>query len=358
MGSTTGISWADRTKSAWHGCAHATLEDGTAHPGCLNCYAELGASRNPGTLGIWGTEGTRVQSKSFRKECEAWQKEAEQQKTIFSVFPSIHDPFEDRPDLIPWRKEMFEVIDQCPNLFFLLLTKRPGNIVRMTPLSDQVWEPTAERRSNMYRHNVALGCSISDQRTAEELVMKLIKASFVVPLTFVSAGPLLDLIDLTRLPNSEVFAHHHETFNALTGEVTIFRDGEEPNTFKASDVRPIGWVIGEGESTAKARPCPPDAPRFLRDQCAEAGVPFHWKQWGEWLPYEQIAAPMWESQRGDVVDGHSFPEHLIEGEQVGEWLAPDLLDPVIYRRVGKVAAGNFLDGRQHLEFPQVITERK
>jgi len=343
MGITTGISWADRTKSAWHGCAHATLEDGSPHPGCLNCYAELGASRNPGTLGIWGPDGTRVRSKSFRKDCEDWQKQAEAAGTIYSVFPSIHDPFEEREGLIEWRVDMFDVIDRCPNLLFLLLTKRPGAIRRNWP--------------GGRRDNVALGCSVSDQRTAEELVPKLCKVAELAALLFVSAGPLLDLVDLTALPNSDVF-DYHETFNALTAEVTIFRDGEDPHSFRASNCGPIGWVIGEGESTAKARPCPPDAPRLLRDQCEAAGVPFHWKQWGEWVPYEPTGtAPIWESQHGDTIDAHVFPEGLADGDPVGEWYAPEL-NSVVYRKVGKAKAGAKLDGRDHLAFPELIIERK
>lgn len=42
----------------------------------------------------------------------------------------------------------------------------------------------------------------------------------------------------------------------------------------------IDWVICGGESGPKARPMHPDWARSLRDQCAAAGVAFHFKQWG------------------------------------------------------------------------------
>jgi hypothetical protein len=42
-----------------------------------------------------------------------------------------------------------------------------------------------------------------------------------------------------------------------------------------------GWVIAGGESGRKPRPSQPDWFRSLRDQCVGAGVPFHFKQWGE-----------------------------------------------------------------------------
>lgn len=337
MGATTGISWADRTKSKWHGCAHAILDDGTKHPGCQNCYAEIGSSRNPGTLGKWGPDGTRVPSKSFDVECRKWQKLAEEQNTIFSVFPSIHDPFEVRPELDPLRLEMFEIIDECPNLLFLLLTKRPGDILSQWPGGPKFFRP-----------NVALGASISNQKTAQELTMKLIRASAISPLLFVSAGPLLDFIDLENLDNGA-----GEKYNALTGEVTIERAGEDPHTFRASDTKPLGWVVVEGESTDRARPCAPALVRNLRDQCRRSKTPFHWKQWGEWLPYEMSATPpFWQSQAGDLFDGNLLPD-LTDHEPVGEWYAP-ALDGVIYRKVGKSKAGAMLDGELIQEFPELI----
>jgi len=44
----------------------------------------------------------------------------------------------------------------------------------------------------------------------------------------------------------------------------------------------LDWVICGGESGPKARPMNPDWPKDLRDQCIGAGVPFMFKQWGEW----------------------------------------------------------------------------
>jgi len=45
----------------------------------------------------------------------------------------------------------------------------------------------------------------------------------------------------------------------------------------------IDWVIVGGESGPGARPMHPDWVRSIRDQCQAAGVPFFFKQWGEWL---------------------------------------------------------------------------
>lgn len=95
MGSATTIQWATHTASPWYGCQHATLPNGTPHPGCLHCYAESGAKRSPATLGEWGPGGTRVVSQSFHSACRRWNKQAERSGVLASVFPSLCDPFEE-----------------------------------------------------------------------------------------------------------------------------------------------------------------------------------------------------------------------------------------------------------------------
>lgn len=54
MGNNTKIEWADHSASPWHGCSKVAA-------GCDHCYAATMSLRNPGTLGIWGDEGTHSQ---------------------------------------------------------------------------------------------------------------------------------------------------------------------------------------------------------------------------------------------------------------------------------------------------------
>jgi protein gp37 len=49
-------------------------------------------------------------------------------------------------------------------------------------------------------------------------------------------------------------------------------------------LHPINWVIAGGESGGNARAMLPGWARQLRDQCQQAGIPFHFKQWGHWAP--------------------------------------------------------------------------
>jgi protein gp37 len=68
----------------------------------------------------------------------------------------------------------------------------------------------------------------------------------------------------------------------------------------------------------------PEWARSLRDQCEYAGVPFFFKQWGEWCP-------------GHPSDPKIKQHVFSPGEIVG--------------RFGKKACGRKLDGREHGEFP-------
>lgn len=120
------------------------------------------------------------------------------------------------------------------------------------------------------------------------------------------------------------------------------------------DLTGIDWVVTGGESGRGARPCDPAWVRDIRDRCVDAGVAYFHKQWGDWVPYEpDPQPPFWDSQHGDLIDGHRLPADLSEGDPTGGWWAPDLGSDAIYRRVGKKAAGRLLDGRTWDEMPEV-----
>jgi protein gp37 len=86
----------------------------------------------------------------------------------------------------------------------------------------------------------------------------------------------------------------------------------------------VQWVIAGGESGPRARPAHPDWFRSLRDQCAAAGVPFHFKQWGEFVSVSEVGGPGAH---------HTFSD----GNTV--------------RRTGKKLAGRRLEGVEHNGFP-------
>jgi protein gp37 len=149
------------------------------------------------------------------------------------------DVFEPRSDLDVWRYKLWDLIDKTPNLDWLLLTKRPGNMRHVYPW---VHQP---------RQNVWLGTTAETQRCAERRIEKLVTINAHV--RFLSCEPLLSAIDLTP------WLKHQQ----------------------------VGWVIAGGESGHNARPTHPNWVRSLRDQCRAFGIPFHFKQWGHWSPEAQ-----------------------------------------------------------------------
>ncbi len=86
-------------------------------------------------------------------------------------------------------------------------------------------------------------------------------------------------------------------------------------------------IVG-GESGPGARPMHPDWARRVKKSAVEANVPFFFKQWGEWAPYDgQLSTLDYERAAA-----HHFP------------------DATLYR-IGKKRANRLLDGREWNEFP-------
>ena len=104
----------------------------------------------------------------------------------------------------------------------------------------------------------------------------------------------------------------------------------------------LDWVICGGESGPGARPMHPNDTRSLRDQCQGAGVPFFFKQWGEWLHESQMSS-------GKVLGAILRIELGLPGAPRDSYEWPD---GTISYRVGKKAAGRLLDGREWNEMPE------
>jgi hypothetical protein len=147
---------------------------------------------------------------------------------------------------------------------------------------------------------------------------------------FISAEPLLGPVDMASALSR----------NRLDiGAGFLMRGRFAPGL---ETLRPLDWVICGGESGPGARPMHPDWARSLRDQCAAAGLPFFFKQWGEWAPTS--AKPVFGDHMGGGIylrpDGH-YGNH-------GDWWFGNAAE---MDRVGKKAAGALLDGVEHKAFP-------
>lgn len=150
MAETTNISWCDRTFSPWTGCTRIS-------PACQNCYAANLMDTRMGRV-EWGEagvgDGTRdLMSESYWRKPISWDKQAAKDGTRPTVFPSLCDPFDTAvPDI--WRAWFMNLIEATPNLVWLLLTKRIGNVCKLT-------DP--ERGERCLPRNAAVGATFANQ---------------------------------------------------------------------------------------------------------------------------------------------------------------------------------------------------
>lgn len=171
------------------------------------------------------------------------------------------------PTLHGLRSMLFSLIDSTPWLDWLLLTKRPENVLRMWPCAGTGKDAGAV--DYLRRDNVWLGTSVSDQETAERMIPSLLKCRDLSPVLFLSVEPLLGSLTFRWAK--------WQQFSAEAGGSTGKLDG----------LRKLDWIIAGGESGPTFRQMMIDDVRRLRDQCTAAGVPFFFKQWSGANPKTQ-----------------------------------------------------------------------
>lgn len=118
----------------------------------------------------------------------------------------------------------------------------------------------------------------------------------------------------------------------------------------------IDWAVVGGESGPGARPMHPDWARSLRDQCAAAGVPLLFKQWGAFTPTRITLTEFLNPATARMGELVANPNGLLDGYPTGNSLRlagkkPAPGDVTVMRLVGKKAAGRLLDGVEHNGFP-------
>jgi len=341
----TKIEWTGKTWNPIVGCSIVS-------PGCTNCYAMKMAARLE-AMGDAAVKACKAVPAAHYAGTTKWvngkpgwtgkvalapddilTKPLRTRKPTTWFVNSMGDLFhEDVPD--EWIDRVFAVMAICPQHTFQVLTKRskrmreycasattPDRVVDALMLL--MAQPRAFRRTTgQNAHwwpilNVWLGVSAEDQRRANERIPDLLETPAAV--RFVSAEPLLGSIDFTRRVA-------HPAGDRLSSR-TWMKD--------------VNWIIVGGESGPGARPMHPDWARTIRDQCQAAGVPYFFKQWGNWLPMgpeDEWGREWMLLDPSGVID---VPDYRCPDFEMGEY-------PVV--NVGKARAGRLLDGREWNEMP-------
>lgn len=302
-----------RERIGWH-CEHAS-------PGCKNCYSE-GINRRLGTgldfkpahlvHTIKFSHGVSDERGSVRMFLDEKMLQAPlRRRRPRMIFPCSMTDLFGRFVEEHWLDKVFAVMALSPRHTYQVLTKRADRMAAYLTapgvrnrVIGEAWSLLGQLPK--YKHegilerpwplpNVWVGVSVEDQERADErrpAAAMLAAASWA---TWVSYEPALGPVDWA---------------------------GWEF----------LRWMVSGGESGTKARPTHPDWHRSTRDWCAAHGIPYLFKQWGEWAP------------------GSVFADHIPSGTYC-DFDGSLAIDDDRVWKVGKKAAGRLLDGVTHDGFP-------
>ena len=362
MAQTSAIEWTEATWNPIVGCSIVS-------PGCTHCYAMAMAARIDRMTLQSHYEGLTHKinghqvwtGKIAHAGSHAFLAPLRRRKPTTYFVNSMGD--EDVPDA--WIDQVFAIMALCPQHAFQVLTKRAarmrdycstiqkhGRWLQMEDIALQLgYEPRGAHdhgfdwiSNKQFLPNVWLGVSAERQQEADERIPLLLQTPAAV--RFLSAEPLLGPIDLTRI-RVQLAGDSWMTRSALHAKDSLNLGQEEHR---------LDWVICGGESGPNARPMHPDWARSLRDQCQAAGVPYFFKQWGEWLGCESTGNN----------EPPGIPKNTYRRCDDGSFCWPSIRDSYSFdhptdkwsghfaaKRVGKKAAGRLLDGVAHNAMPSL-----
>jgi protein gp37 len=321
MADNSKIEWTDATWNPVTGCS-------VLSPGCTNCYAmNLAGTRlrnHPSRAGLTiESKAGPVWNGKVRFN-EGWLTQPLEWKKPRMVFVCAHgDLFhENVPD--EWIDQVFAVMALCPQHTFQVLTKR----------AERMRDYFAQGREKMHTR-------------------WLWAARDALPITFVGSingtYPLPNVWLGVSTERQKEYDERKEHLRNTPAAVRFFSVEPLLGPIKADYLG--DWVIVGGESGHGARPMHPDWARSLRDQCATAGVPFFFKQWGAWSEFydrdrddpDWRNVPKVDQQMGPGAERwHNLAGGIgFHGERL-----------VAMRNVGKGVAGRLLDGIEHNGMPR------
>lgn len=222
----------------------------------------------------------------------------------------------------------------------------------------QILTKRADIAANFYRRNakwhwmknVWIGTSVEDQKTANERIPHLLQVPAVV--RFLSCEPLLGPVDLSICTT---WPPHKCQECGFVGRGLLVEEGTEcPECEHFMDRLPmIDWVIAGGESGHGARPMHPDWVRAIRDQCKAAGVPFFFKQWGQWGAYDKAVRILKPDEPLEIFHHtHVYRDGKVDNNPPYQDVDNNKCEWVF--KLGKHQSGNELDGVTHTEMPKTV----
>jgi protein gp37 len=337
------IEWTDATVNVVNGCSLAS-------PGCTNCYAmKLAGTRlrtHPSREGLTiQTKAGPVWNGEVRFNERPLQDVLRWTKPRMIFWNAHGDLFHPSvPD--EWIDLCFAAMGRTPHHIHQVLTKRSERMRQYlsarkaaapvnVPLGDGTLEQHPFNNELKPPSNIWLGVSVEDQQRADERIPDLLSTPAAI--RWLSCEPLLGPVDL-EYPAS---IWPDGPADCCSGHECgcMGRPIEPPLIYG------LNWVVAGGESGSRARPMHPEWARSLRDQCEAVGVPFFFKQFGEWMPSELCAL---DCSARDILIYDETGKVWREAQDDGGWIGDQAMC-----RVGKKRAGRLLDGVEHNGMPEV-----
>lgn len=356
MPDKTKVEWCDATINPFPGCSDVLLPDGSVSPACRECYAKRIAARmatNPKFDRYHGLALFQDGRPEWTGQIKLVQSELDKPRhwtrarTIFvesmgdvaheSLTPEQWEPF--------WALLLDNARREAPHTFYLL-TKRPGHLrvllEAMRALLVGVIQPMSGGNAEGAR-------AYADRIYWDAM-------AWVVCMTTTEHQAAADhrVPELLRCPA----LHFGVSAEPLVGPLDLRRWLIHPPR--------LGWVIAGGWSGPHAVPSHPRWFRDLRDQAEIAGVPYFFKQWGEWAP----SCPVHCADPHAAIHDAGHHDHHLAAVELSGHVPQQINDPqgdhCDYQpeprawwmaRVGKREAGRLLDGVEHSAHPQVGVTR-
>lgn len=207
--------------------------------GCRNCYAETMARRLKAM-------GVARYKNGFRPTVhpDVLERPLGWRRPRVVFVNSMSDLFHESVPLAFIRR-VFDVMNACPQHTFQILTKRSGRLKELAGSFE--WSP-----------NIWMGVSVENEKVTHRIRDLSNTPAHV---RFLSCEPLIGPLHYLPLRN-------------------------------------IDWVIVGGESGARSRPIREEWVRDIRDQCAESGTRFFFKQWGG----------VHKKRTGRILDGRTWDD--------------------------------------------------
>lgn len=319
MGQDSKIQWTDDTWNPWRGCTKVS-------PGCKNCYAETlvmrrmkGGAYRKGVPRVRHTAATFDAPLRWHKkpwvcdecghasggqfdECECGGVGSgvvkRHRRRVFAL--SLGDWLDDEVP-VEWLGDMLTVIERCPNLDFLLLTKRPRNFQSRMKLVDRN----------------------AQQQSAADLAVRWLEGEPPDNVWFGFSAENQEWFDARwavarNIPARQLFV----SFEPLLGPIVVSEDfwgNIQHSTFNAQHRTGKPWGIIGGESGLKARACRAEWIGGLHAQFTWRKCPVFVKQMGSnvWSDTDDFNCAMSDlGERGVQWKAHLRDPH---GSDPAEW---------------------------------------